>query len=79
MTFGSEYVRENISGTDLGVNGDGISELTENGITKNRSRKSFSTYMPAISKMKWNMGNGLLFLQFAMIITVFMAVMHLRN
>ena len=44
LTFGSEYVRENISGTDLGVNGDGISELTENGITKNRSRKSFSTY-----------------------------------
>ena len=44
VTFGAEYVKDKVSGTGLGSNGDGVHSITENGKTKSSSEKTLSSY-----------------------------------
>ena len=44
VTFGAEYVKEKVAGTGLGSNGDGVHDITENGMTKPSSEKTLSSY-----------------------------------
>lgn len=44
VTFGAEYVRNKISGTGLGANGDNDHTITINGSTKEASEKLIKTY-----------------------------------
>lgn len=44
VTFGAEYVKEKVSGTGLGANGDSVYSITENGTTKSSSEKTLSSY-----------------------------------
>lgn len=44
VTFGAEYVKEKVSGTGLGANGDRVYSITENGTTKSSSEKTLSSY-----------------------------------
>ena len=44
VTFGAEYVKDKVSGTGLGSNGDGVHHITENGTTKSSSEKTLSSY-----------------------------------
>ena len=44
VTFGAEYVKEKVSGTGLGANGDRGYSITENGTTKSSSEKTLSSY-----------------------------------
>lgn len=44
VTFGAEYVKDKVSGTGLGANGDSVYSITENGTTKSSSEKTLSSY-----------------------------------
>lgn len=44
VTFGMEYVKDKVSGTGLGANGDSVYSITENGTTKSSSEKTLSSY-----------------------------------
>lgn len=44
VTFGAEYVKDKVSGTGLGANGDRVYSITENGTTKSSSEKTLSSY-----------------------------------
>lgn len=44
VTFGAEYVKDKVSGTGLGANGDSVYRITENGTTKSSSEKTLSSY-----------------------------------
>ncbi len=44
VTFGMEYVKDKVSGTGLGSNGDSVYSITENGTTKSSSEKTLSSY-----------------------------------
>lgn len=44
VTFGAEYVREKVSGTGLGGNGDDVYTITENGTSKESSKKTMKTW-----------------------------------
>lgn len=44
VTFGAEYVKDKVSGTGLGDNGDSVYSITENGTTKSSSEKTLSSY-----------------------------------
>ena len=44
VTFGAEHVRNKVTGTGLGVNGDNVGQVTVNGISKDSSEKLIKTY-----------------------------------
>lgn len=55
LTFGAEYVKNKITGTNLGNNGDDVSSITRNGITKESSKKNIDTYAAYIQN-EWTSG-----------------------
>ena len=44
VTFGSEYVKNKVSGTVLGANGENVNQITINGKTQSVSEKVITTY-----------------------------------
>jgi outer membrane receptor for ferrienterochelin and colicins len=44
LTFGAEYMRDKVSGTNLGANGDQAGSITVNGVVKAASKKEIDTY-----------------------------------
>lgn len=44
LTFGAEYTKNKVEGTTLGENGDNAFTVTQNGTSKKRSEKVFTTY-----------------------------------
>ena len=78
LTFGAEYMRDKVSGTNLGANGDQAGSITVNGVVKAAPKKKL-TPMRLTSRMRSPMENGLSYRLSAMIITEHSAVMVLQN
>lgn len=57
LTFGAEYVSNDVKGTNLGKNGDNVGTITHNSLTKDTSKVNIDTYaayvQDEIEEGKW--------------------------